>query len=132
MTGRKEKKVFVTPGPGDYEHEMKKSPTQIYDEKFREIKRATSRQPRYLEAMYRQKLREVNFFLKRFPSPSSDCNSIFFFSFFSKGFPGPSHYDPPKSTFEKYKKIDCKCDKYTLEPPPFCQTAEVIKKEKKE
>ncbi|KAF7410340.1 hypothetical protein HZH68_004721 [Vespula germanica] len=98
MTGRKEKKVFVTPGPGDYEHETKKSPTQIYDEKFREIKRAASRQPRYLEAMYRQKLRE--------------------------GFPGPSHYDPPKSTFEKYKKIDCKCDKYTLEPPPFCQTAE--------
>ncbi|KAL2716643.1 sperm-tail PG-rich repeat-containing protein 2-like [Vespula squamosa] len=98
MTGREEKKPFVTPGPGDYEHETKKSPTQIYDEKFREIKKATSRQPRFLEAMYRRKLRE--------------------------GFPGPNHYDPPKSTFERYKKIDCKCDKYTLEPPPFYQTAE--------
>lgn len=71
MTGREERRPFVTPGPGDYEHETKKTPTQIYDEKFREIKRATSRQSRYLEAMYRRKLREVNLFFKRFPSPST-------------------------------------------------------------
>ncbi|KAI4494484.1 hypothetical protein M0802_008805 [Mischocyttarus mexicanus] len=98
MTGREEKRPFVTPGPGDYEHETKKTPTQIYDEKFREIKRATSRQPRYLQAMFRRKLRE--------------------------GLPGPGHYDPPKSIFDKYTKIKCKCNKYIIEPPPFDQTAE--------
>ncbi|KAK2587775.1 hypothetical protein KPH14_003881 [Odynerus spinipes] len=102
MTGREKKGPFVTPGPGDYDHETKRSRTQIYYEKFRELKRATARQPRRLQ----KKL------------------------FFTKGMPGPNNYNPPKSAFDKYKKINCKCDKYAMEPPPFNQTAERFKDKK--
>ncbi|EGI71008.1 Uncharacterized protein C4orf37-like protein [Acromyrmex echinatior] len=58
MKGRDDERTSVTPGPGDYEHETKKSPAQIHDERIREVKRATSKQPRFLEALYQQKLRQ--------------------------------------------------------------------------
>lgn len=59
MTGRTEHQPFVTPGPGHYEHETKKTANQIHDEKIREIKRMTSWQPRSLDILYRVKMREV-------------------------------------------------------------------------
>jgi len=59
MKGRDDERTSVTPGPGDYEHETKKSPAQIHDEKTREAKRATAKQPRFLEALCQQKLRQV-------------------------------------------------------------------------
>ncbi|KAG5315012.1 STPG2 protein, partial [Acromyrmex insinuator] len=95
MKGRDDERTSVTPGPGDYEHETKKSPAQIHDERIREAKRATSKQPRFLEALYQQKLRQ--------------------------NFPAPNHYDLPKSVFDKYKRILCKCDPL-IESPPFNQS----------
>ncbi|XP_011068539.1 PREDICTED: sperm-tail PG-rich repeat-containing protein 2-like [Acromyrmex echinatior] len=95
MKGRDDERTSVTPGPGDYEHETKKSPAQIHDERIREVKRATSKQPRFLEALYQQKLRQ--------------------------NFPAPNHYDLPKSVFDKYKRILCKCDPL-IESPPFNQS----------
>lgn len=59
MKGRDDGRTSVTPGPGHYEHETKKSPTEIRDERIREAKRAAAKQPRFLEALYRQKLRQV-------------------------------------------------------------------------
>lgn len=59
MKGRDDERTSVTPGPGDYEHETKKSPVQIRDERTREAKRAAAKQPRFLEALYQQKLRQV-------------------------------------------------------------------------
>lgn len=59
MKGRDDAKVSETLGPGHYEHETKKSPGQILDERIREEKRGAAKQPRFLEALYQQKLREV-------------------------------------------------------------------------
>lgn len=59
MKGRDDERTSVTPGPGDYEHETKKSPAQIHNERTREAKRAAAKQPRFLEALYQQKLRQV-------------------------------------------------------------------------
>ncbi|KAG5327879.1 STPG2 protein, partial [Pseudoatta argentina] len=95
MKGRDDERTSVTPGPGDYEHETKKSPAQIHDERTREAKRATAKQPRFLEALYQQKLRQ--------------------------NFPAPNHYDLPKSVFDKYKHILCKCDPL-IKSPPFNQS----------
>ncbi|XP_026825708.1 sperm-tail PG-rich repeat-containing protein 2-like [Ooceraea biroi] len=97
MKGRDDERTSATPGPGCYEHETKKSPAQIHDERIREAKRAAAKQPRFLEALCRQKLRQ--------------------------NFPAPNYYDPRKSVFDKHKRISCKCDSYAAEPPPFNQTA---------
>ncbi|XP_018397188.1 PREDICTED: sperm-tail PG-rich repeat-containing protein 2-like [Cyphomyrmex costatus] len=97
MKGRDDERTSVTPGPGDYEHETKKSPAQIRDERTREAKRAAAKQPRFLEALYQQKLRQ--------------------------NFPAPNHYDLPKSVFDKYKRNLCKCDPFMIESPPFNQSA---------
>ena len=59
MTGRKEVRPSLTPGPGDYEHETKKTAAQIYDEKIREKRRMTCRQSRFLDTLYRRKTSEV-------------------------------------------------------------------------
>ena len=59
MTGRTEQQPFITPGPGHYEHERKKTANEIHDEKIREIKRMTSLQPRSFDILYRVKMREV-------------------------------------------------------------------------
>lgn len=59
MKGRDDERTSATPGPGCYEHETKKSPGQIRDERIREAKRAAAKQPRFLEALCRQKLRQV-------------------------------------------------------------------------
>lgn len=59
MTGRTEHEPILTPGPGHYEHEIKKTANQIQDEKIREMKRMTSWQPRTLDILYRVKMREV-------------------------------------------------------------------------
>ncbi|XP_018053258.1 PREDICTED: sperm-tail PG-rich repeat-containing protein 2-like [Atta colombica] len=96
MKGRDDERTSVTPGPGDYEHETKKSPAQIHDEKTREAKRATAKQPRFLEALCQQKLRQ--------------------------NFPAPNHYGLSKSVFDKYKRILCKCDSFMVESPPFNQS----------
>ncbi|XP_061936707.1 sperm-tail PG-rich repeat-containing protein 2-like [Apis cerana] len=96
MTGRTEHQPFITPGPGHYEHETKKTANQIHDEKIREIKRMTSWQPRSLDILYRVKMRE--------------------------NLPAPNAYKI-KSVFDKYSKSRCKCDTYVVEPPPFGQTA---------
>ncbi|XP_036139549.1 sperm-tail PG-rich repeat-containing protein 2-like [Monomorium pharaonis] len=98
MKGRDDERTSVTPGPGDYEHETKKSPTQIQEERTREAKRAAAKQPRFLEALYQQKLRQ--------------------------NFPAPNHYGLPKSVFDKHKRIACKCDPFKrVKRPPFSQTA---------
>ncbi|KAM0728430.1 Sperm-tail PG-rich repeat-containing protein 2 [Formica fusca] len=97
MKGRDDERTSVTPGPGDYEHETKKSPAQIHNERTREAKRAAAKQPRFLEALYQQKLRQ--------------------------NFPAPNHYDLSKRVFHKYKRIPCKCDRHMTKPPPFNQTA---------
>ncbi|XP_024868958.1 sperm-tail PG-rich repeat-containing protein 2-like [Temnothorax curvispinosus] len=101
MKGRDDKRTSVTPGPGDYEHETKKSPAQIRNERTREAKRAAAKQPRFLEALYQQKLRQ--------------------------NFPAPNHYDLPKGVFDrrsdKRKRVPCKCDPLTVELPPFNHTA---------
>ncbi|XP_011691565.1 PREDICTED: sperm-tail PG-rich repeat-containing protein 2-like [Wasmannia auropunctata] len=98
MKGKDDERTSVTPGPGEYEHETKKSPAQIQNERTREAKRAAAKQPRFLEALYQQKLRQ--------------------------NFPAPNHYGLPKSVFDKYKlRIPCKCDPLTGKPPPFNQTA---------
>nr|XP_033188842.1 sperm-tail PG-rich repeat-containing protein 2-like [Bombus vancouverensis nearcticus] len=96
MTGRIELPPSLTPGPGDYEHEAKKTAAQAQDEKVREAKRMSSWQPRFLDTMCRKKARE--------------------------NFPAPNAYNV-KGNFEKFFKIDCKCDPYVTEPPPFGQTA---------
>lgn len=62
MTGRTEPQPFITPGPGHYEYETKKTASQIYDEKIREMKRMTSWQPRSLDILYRVKMREVTLY----------------------------------------------------------------------
>lgn len=59
MKDRDDGQTSATPGPGDYEHETKKSPVQIRDERVREAKRAAAAAPRFFEALYRQKLRQV-------------------------------------------------------------------------
>jgi len=59
MKGRDDERTSVTPGPGDYEHETKKSLAQIHNERTREAKRAAAKQPRFLGALYQQKLRQV-------------------------------------------------------------------------
>lgn len=59
MTGRIELPPSLTPGPGDYEHEAKKTAAQAQDEKVREAKRMSSWQPRFLDAMCRKKTQEV-------------------------------------------------------------------------
>lgn len=59
MKGRDDERTSVTPGPGDYEHETKKSPAQIHNERTREAKRAAAKQQRFLEALCQQKLRQV-------------------------------------------------------------------------
>ncbi|XP_017876456.1 sperm-tail PG-rich repeat-containing protein 2-like [Ceratina calcarata] len=96
MSGRTELKQFLTPSPGDYEHEKKKTPWEIETERIREARRMSTWQPRYLDALYRTKMRE--------------------------NLPGPNCYNV-KGSFEKYFKIPCKCDPYSLEPPPFGQTS---------
>ncbi|KYQ54243.1 Uncharacterized protein C4orf37 like protein [Trachymyrmex zeteki] len=108
MKGRDDERTSVTPGPGDYEHETKKSPVQIRDERTREAKRAAAKQPRFLEALYQQKLRQ---------------NRLMKIYFFTKNFPAPNHYDLPKSVFDKYKHILCKCGSFMVESPPFNQSA---------
>ncbi|KYM78964.1 Uncharacterized protein C4orf37 like protein [Atta colombica] len=86
MKGRDDERTSVTPGPGDYEHETKKSPAQIHDEKTREAKRATAKQPRFLEALCQQKLRQK--------TPSRETA---FVSRFEENFrpdtPGPGTYE---------------------------------------
>ncbi|CAD1473894.1 unnamed protein product, partial [Heterotrigona itama] len=96
MTGREEARPSLAPGPGDYEHETKKTAAQIYDEKIREERRMTSRQSRFLDTLYRRKTNE--------------------------NFPAPNAYNI-KGNFDKVFKIDCKCDSSVTEPPPFGQTA---------
>ncbi|XP_076753361.1 sperm-tail PG-rich repeat-containing protein 2 [Xylocopa sonorina] len=91
MTGRTERRRFLTPGPGDYQHERKKTASQIQDEKIREERRMSSRQPRFLDTFYRRKMRE------RFDDKiQSDI-------------PGPGTYEPPKP-------IKCTASIY---PAPF-------------
>ncbi|KAL6267561.1 hypothetical protein P5V15_000636 [Pogonomyrmex californicus] len=97
MKGRDDERTSVTPGPGDYEHKTKKSTAQIHDERTREAKRTAAKQPRFLEALYQQKLRQ--------------------------NFPAPNHYDLPKSVFDKYRPVPCKCDPRTIALPSFGQTA---------
>lgn len=65
MTGRTEPPISLTPGPGDYEHETRKTPIQIQNEKVQEEKRMTSRQTRFLDAMQRKTMREVNLELNK-------------------------------------------------------------------
>lgn len=139
MKGRDDERTSVTPGPGDYEHETKKSPAQIHDEKTRETKRAAAKQPRFLEALYQQKLRQVilrtcfvtftvaGSFAK---TPSQEtafvsANRLMKICFSTKNFPAPNHYGLPKSVFDRHKRISCKCDPLTVEPPSFNQTAKV-------
>ncbi|KYN31534.1 Uncharacterized protein C4orf37 like protein [Trachymyrmex septentrionalis] len=95
MKGRDDERTSVTPGPGDYEHETKKSSAQIHNERTREAKRAAAKQLRFLEALYQQKLRQ--------------------------NFPAPNHYDLPKSVFDKYKRILGECDS-SMKSPPFNQS----------
>ncbi|XP_072754212.1 uncharacterized protein [Anoplolepis gracilipes] len=102
MKGRDDERTSVTPGPGDYEHETKKSPVQIHNERTREAKRAAAKQPRFLEALYQQKLRQ--------------------------NFPAPNHYDLLKNKFYKYKHIRCKCDRHLTKPLPVKRTAKKIEK----
>ena len=45
--------------------------------------------------------------------------------FFTKNFPAPNHYGLPKSVFDKYKRILCKCDSFMVESPPFNQSTKV-------
>jgi len=137
MKGRDDERTSVTPGPGNYEHETKKSPAQIHEKKTREAKRATVKQPRFLEALYQQKLRQVilRACFVTFPAAGSftkiqkitfvSVNYLIKICFSPKNFPAPNYYDPPKSVFDKYKYISCKCDPYKVEPPPFNQTARV-------
>ncbi|KOC61810.1 Uncharacterized protein C4orf37 [Habropoda laboriosa] len=98
MSGRKGSQFSSTPGPGDYQHEKEKTPAQMQDERVREEKRMTSRQPRFLDVLYRRKIRE--------------------------NLPAPNRYKV-KGHFDKFFKISCKCDPYTLEPAPFGRTAKV-------
>ncbi|XP_070161370.1 sperm-tail PG-rich repeat-containing protein 2 [Polyergus mexicanus] len=97
MKGRDDERTSVTPGPGDYEHETKKSPAQIHNERTREAKRAAAKQPRFLEALYQQKLRQ--------------------------NFPAPNHYDLSKRVFHKYKRIPYKCDRRMTRPSSFNRAA---------
>ncbi|XP_020279765.1 sperm-tail PG-rich repeat-containing protein 2-like isoform X2 [Pseudomyrmex gracilis] len=98
MKGRDDERTSVTPGPGDYEHETKKSLAQIRAEKTRETKRGAAKQPRFLEALCQQKLRQ--------------------------NFPAPNCYGPPRSVFDRYQRIRCKCNPYMVAPPPFNQTTQ--------
>lgn len=78
MKGRDDDRTSVTPGPGDYEYETKKSPVQIRNERTREAKRAATKQPRFLEALYQQKLRQVilrTYFVTFAVAGSSNGNS---------------------------------------------------------
>lgn len=75
MKGRDDERTSVTPGPGNYEHETKKSPAQIHNEKTREAKRATVKQPRFLEALYQQKLRQVILRARFVTFPVFSCKS---------------------------------------------------------
>ncbi|KAL6444140.1 hypothetical protein ACFW04_001818 [Cataglyphis niger] len=102
MKGRDDERTSVTPAPGDYEHETKKSLAQIHNERTREARRAAAKQPRFLEALCQQKLRQ--------------------------NFPAPNHYDLSKKVFRKYVRIPCKCDPRKIKPPPFNQTAQRFEK----
>jgi len=101
--------------------------------------RAASKQPRFLEALYQQKLRQVilrtcfvtfavaGSFAK---TPNRETtfvsvNYLMEICFSTKNFPAPNHYGLPKSVFDKHKRIVCKCNPPTIEPPPFNQTAKV-------
>ncbi|KAH0952899.1 hypothetical protein HN011_005760, partial [Eciton burchellii] len=55
---RDDRRTFEGPGPGYYDHETKKTAAQICDEKIREGKRGAAMQPRFLDVLCRQKLRE--------------------------------------------------------------------------
>lgn len=72
MTGRTESRPFLTPGPGDYEHETKMTATQVHNEAVREAKRMSSWQPRFLDTLYRNKIREVTDSRNTFPEISND------------------------------------------------------------
>ncbi|XP_012272396.1 sperm-tail PG-rich repeat-containing protein 2-like [Orussus abietinus] len=95
MSGRQDSPTFSTPGPGTYELEVKPSLGKIHNEKLKELKRASSRVPRYLDALCSRKVRE--------------------------DFPGPNSYDPPKGPFDFHQQ--CECEDYTPKPPPFGQGA---------
>lgn len=59
MTGRDEKIVEETPGPGAYETENPLDVAKTRDEEYRSFKRAQSRSLRYLDRLLRRNLREV-------------------------------------------------------------------------
>ncbi|KZC09607.1 Uncharacterized protein C4orf37 like protein [Dufourea novaeangliae] len=99
MTGKTEPRPSLTPSPGDYEHDTKKTAAQIRDEKVREAKRGASKQLRYLDSLYRRKMLE--------------------------NIPAPNSYNV-KGAFDRYLKTVCKCDPYLVESPAFAQTAKVI------
>lgn len=139
MKGRDDEQTSVTPGPGDYEHETKKSPTQIHNERTTEARKAAAKQPRFFEALYQQKLRQVilrtyfvtfAFAASFAKTPNRETvfvsvNRLMEIYFPTKNFPAPNHYDLPKDVFDKRKYIPCKCDPLTVELPPFNQTAKV-------
>lgn len=45
--------------------------------------------------------------------------------FLAKNFPAPNCYDPPRSVFDKYQRIRCKCNPYIVALPSFNQTIQV-------
>jgi len=121
---RNARRAFEGPGPGYYDHEVKKTFAQIYDEKIKEAKRGSAMQPRYLDILCRQKLREVT--LKTLSARAGTRPLLIYLILksVSKNFPAPNHYDPPKSVFDKHKRVLRKCNRYAI-PPPFNQTAKV-------
>ncbi|XP_076545822.1 sperm-tail PG-rich repeat-containing protein 2 [Osmia lignaria lignaria] len=96
MSGRSAPPPSLTPGPGYYEYETKKTATELQNEKIREAKRMSSRQLRSLDIIYRRTIRE------NLPAPN--CYHV-------------------KGSFDRFLKSSCKCDPYALEPPPFGRTA---------
>jgi len=80
MKGSRDKgRSFEGPGPGYYDHETKKTPAQICDEKIKERKRGAATQLRFLDVLYRQKLREVTLrmFSAKFHSPGTAANLFY-------------------------------------------------------
>ncbi|XP_046142150.1 sperm-tail PG-rich repeat-containing protein 2-like [Osmia bicornis bicornis] len=96
MSGRSAPPPSLTPGPGNYEYETKKTATELQNEKIREAKRMSTRQLRSLDIIYRRTIRE------NLPAPN--CYHV-------------------KGSFDRFLKSSCKCDPYALEPPPFGRTA---------
>lgn len=73
MSGRSTPPPSLTPGPGNYEYETKKTATELQNEKIREAKRMSSRQLRSLDIINRRTIREVNYYMIIKSSLSGDA-----------------------------------------------------------